>query len=119
MAGEVTIAGSDTGAPAGQRVLGPLTVQGGATVGETVAGSLTSGDNTFAVPVGAIGVVIIPPLTGGTVTLKVRTSSNSGDAGLPISSTLPSVLVFPASAPTSVIVNSSGALAAFTSLWFW
>src|SRR5690242_9561426 len=105
MAGSLTISGLSAGEPAGQRTIGPLTIQGAAVIGETLEVVLSSGDNTFAIPAGSVAALIVPPVNG-TAALKVRTSSNNGDAGLPVSVSNPSVISFTASLPTSLIVNS-------------
>jgi hypothetical protein len=118
MAGTVTITGLSASEPAGTRTLGPLSIQGTVVVGDTQSQSLSSGDNTINVPSGAIGVVIVPPSTGS-VALKYRTSANSGDAGLPISSSAPFVHVFGASPPTTVILNAATSQPAFVSFWMW
>lgn len=118
MAGTVTISGSSSSEPAGQRILGPITIQGSIVVGDTVAQSLNTGDNTIVVPVGTTAVVIIPPPTGG-VALTYRTSLNAGDAGLPLSPNQPFLHVFPATEPTSIIINASSGQAALLSAWMW
>lgn len=118
MAGTVTITGLSASEPAGQRILGPLSIQGSIVVGDTQSGALASGDNTIAIPSGAVGVVIVPPATG-TATLKYRTSLNASDTGLSISPTQPFVHVFPSPAPTSVIINASAPQTAFYSAWVW
>ncbi len=118
MAGTVTITGLSASEPAGQRTLGPMSVQGTIVIGDTQSQSLTSGDNTFNIPAGAVGVVIIPPSTGA-ATLKYRTSLNSGDAGLPISPTQPFVHVFPSPIPVSVIINAGTSQTAFLAAWVW
>lgn len=118
MAGVVTITGLSASEPAGQRVLGPITIQGTIVVGDTVTESLNAGDNVIPIPSGSTGVVIIPPSVGG-ATLLVRTSLNSGDSGLPLSPYNPFVYTFPSPAPTTVILNASTALSTFTSFWVW
>lgn len=118
MAGMVTITGLSASEPAGQRTLGPLSVQGSTVIGDTPTLALVSGDNTIQIPAGAVGVVIIPP-TAGAVTLKYRTSLNASDGGLPISPALPFVHVFPSPAPTSIILNASASQAALLSAWVW
>jgi hypothetical protein len=105
--GTFTIVGLAASEPAGQRTFGPLTIQGTQVVGETLEVPLVSGDNTFAVPVGAVAVMVIPPTTG-TVALKLRTNTNAADGGLVLPSVnMPMVYPFPPTAPTSLIVNSS------------
>jgi hypothetical protein len=114
----VTISGNDPGGPAGPRTLGPITVPGSTEIDETFVEALASGDNTIIVPAGATGAVILPPATG-TATLKLRTNQNSSDGGLVLSSTLPFTYTFPATPPTSLIINASAAETALTSVWFW
>lgn len=118
MAGIVSIQGLSASEPAGQRVLGPLSIQGSIVVGDTFSGSLVLGDNTIPIPAGAVGAVIIPPSTGA-AQLKYRTSLNSGDAGLPISPSQPFVHIFPSPIPTSIIINANASQTAFLSAWIW
>lgn len=118
MAGTVTLTGLSASEPAGQRVLGPLSIQGSIVVGDTFSGGLQAGDNTIAIPTGAVGAVIIPPSIGSTV-LKYRTSLNAGDGGLPISPTQPFLHVFPSPPPSAIIINSSAGQSAFLSAWMW
>lgn len=115
MAGQITISGASAGEPAGQRVFGPTTITGTAVIGETFDQALVSGDNTFAVPTGAVAALIIPPALN-TTAVKLRTSLNAADAGLPIyAGNWPTVYPFPSTPPTSLIVNAAGAItSAFT-----
>lgn len=118
MAGQVTLSGYDSSAPGGTRGLGPITTVGSVTIGETLAVPLAMGDNSFSVPVGAVGVVIVGP-TISAISLTYRTNLNSGDAGLPISPLAPFVHCFPAVIPTSIILHASAAQASPISLWYW
>ncbi len=118
MAGTVTVGGLSASEPAGQRVLGPMSIQGTIVIGDTQSQALASGDNTINIPAGAVGVVIIPPSTGSVV-LKYRTSLNAGDSGLPISPSQPFVHVFPSPIPASVIINAGSSQTAFLSAWVW
>ena len=118
MSGTVTVEGLSASEPAGQRTLGPLSIPGTVIVGETLSLALASGDNTITVPTGSIGVVIVPP-TAGTAALKYRTSSNATDGGLPISPSFPSIHVFAAPAPTSIIINAASGQSSFLTAWFW
>jgi len=88
-------------------IFGPITATGAAEVGETLEVNLSSGDNTIAVPVGAIAVVVVLPST--TAVVKLRTNVDSGDAGLEVSpqSAMPWLTVPLVSGATSVILNSS------------
>jgi hypothetical protein len=108
MAGSLTITGLSATEPAGQRTFGPLSIMGKVVIGETLEVPLSSGDNTFSVPVGAVACLLIPP-ENGTAVLKLRTSLNSTDGGLPINAgAAPFVYPFPSTPPVSLIVNSSG-----------
>jgi hypothetical protein len=107
MAGSFTVTGQSSGDPAGGRTFGPAVIEGTAVIGETLDVALVSGDNTFAIPGGATACWIVPPSTG-TAALKVRTSANPGDVGLPVSPTQPfGPYCFPSSVPASLIVNAS------------
>lgn len=108
MAGTITVTGLSASEPAGERIFGPWSIQGTQAIGETLAVLLAEGDNTFAVPVGAVACVILGPVNG-TSLLKVRTSANSADAGLPINGAgMPFVYPF-SSAPGSLTIHSSAA----------
>ena len=118
MAGTFTVTGMSAGELGGERVFGPITISGKTLIGSTFYNVLTSGDNTIAVPAGAVAALIIPP-TGNITAIKVRTSANSGDAGLPINEgALPFVLPFSNTAPTSLILNSASATSAFCQVSF-
>ena len=120
MAGTFTQTGGANGLPGGSRTFGPITIQGAVVLGEVLALALASGDNTIAVPLGAVAVVVIPP-TGNTTALKFRTSLNASDGGLPLNagqSTGYFTYQFPSTAPTSIIINAGGAISAFTEVWF-
>jgi hypothetical protein len=118
LAGTVTITALSSSEPGGERILGPISTQGTIVIGETLAVPLVTGDNTFAVPAYSTGVVIVQP-TNGSVTLTVRTSSNSGDTGLPLSPVNPFFYTFPTAVPTSLILNSSAGQATPITLWFF
>lgn len=117
MAGTFTWAGMSAGEPAGERVFGPITIQGAVVIGDTFSGPLAMGDNTISVPTGATAVAVITP-TNNTTAIKFRTNSNSGDAGLPLCSAGLFVYQFPSTAPTSVILNAASAVSAFTTVVF-
>lgn len=118
MAGTFTISGMSAGEPAGQRVFGPITVTGSTVIGATLEVALNSGDNTITVPTSSVAVMVIPPANNATV-IKYRTSLNSGDAGLPVyAGALPFVHVFPATPPTTVILNAASTISTFTTVVF-
>ena len=119
MAGTFTWSGMSAGEPGGERVFGPLTVTGAMVIGETVSVALASGNNTIAVPSGAVAVTVIPP-ANNTTTLTFRTSLNSGDTGLPLDPAWPGVFMypFPSIAPTSIIINAASPLSTFVTVIF-
>ena len=117
-AGSLTITGLSSSEPTGERVLGPVTIQGSQVIGETLALALAQGDNTVVVPAGSVACWIQAPVNGS-ATLTVRTNLNSADAGLPINGTgFPFIYPFPASAPSSLIINASASQATFLSIVF-
>ena len=83
MAGTLTVTGMSAGLLTGQKTLGPLSFTGNTAIGGITDASLSSGDNTFSVPTGAVAVLINLGNSPG-VTVKVRTNVNSTDAGLEI-----------------------------------
>ena len=119
----VPVEGSAVG-PSGEQVLGPITITGTATVLDTSEVTLASGDNTVNVPAGAVAVAIVLPI-GSSVALTVRTSLNSGDAGLPIApgvalnaGPVAFVYPFPTTAPTTVIIHAATSGAGVAELTF-
>jgi ABC-type Na+ efflux pump permease subunit len=67
--------------------------------------ALTSGDNTIAVPAGAIGY-ILRPLTSSIVAKQIRSASSV--VGPSIAPALPfGPLFFPASPPANIVVNAA------------
>ena len=95
----------------GEKIMGPITTTGTAAIGGITDTTLSAGDNTFAVPTGAVKVLInLGTGVGGIV--KLRTNLNSGDAGLqisPYSGTGWDGFDLPAGT-TSVILNANGSV---------
>lgn len=111
MAGTFTISGSSAGLLTGAKTIGPVTITGAAVIGEVLDVTLAAGDNTIAVPAGAVAVWFVPP-TGSSATLKWRTNLNAADGGTPISATDPfGPYVFRNLSVTSLIINASGTVA--------
>ena len=116
MPGSFTVSGLSAGELAGERVFGPLTMVGKAVIGETLVVPMVNGDNTFAVPLESVAVMIIPPV--GAI-LKLRTSLNASDAGLPlVEANYPTVYPFPSNIPTSLILHSTGTTSSGVSITF-
>lgn len=118
MAGVFTLTGSTGSVPGGQGTLQPQTIVGSIAIGEILPIALNSGDNTIAVPLGAIGVAVIVPF-GNTVAITYRTSLNHLDVGLPINAGDGFFSQqFPGTAPTTVILNALSSIGQFTQVWF-
>lgn len=111
MPGTLTISGLSAGLPGGQISIGTSTTTGSNTVGEMLQETLAIGDNAYQVPSGAVAVAIFLGYSPS-VTVKVRTNLNSGDAGLPIApvSGTPWFKQDLVTGTTEVILNASGSL---------
>ena len=115
MAGQFTVTGMAAGLPSGQQQFGPLTIPGAVSIGEQVVLSLASGDNTIAIPTGSVAVLIVPP-TNNSASLTLR--HNALSVGISLAPGLPfGPYAFPATV-TSLILNSGGAVSAFTTVAF-
>lgn len=118
MPGSFTISGMSAGEPAGERIFGPITMVGKAVIGETIQTNLASGSNVFTVPPEAIAVMIVPPL-GNEATIKIKTSANPSDGGLPVcESANPTVFPFPAAIPTTITLIAGAATSQAVALTF-
>ncbi|HTG20903.1 MAG TPA: hypothetical protein VK681_12735 [Reyranella sp.] len=106
MPGQITIGGKAEG-PTGQIDIGPSTMTGSSVVGAVETLELVSGDNAVPVPKGTTAAVVVftADYEGGEV--KLRTSLNPGDAGLPLTAQGYAVLPL-AAGTTSLILHSSG-----------
>lgn len=104
MAGTLTVTGMTAGLSVGEKVIGPLTMAGSATVGTILDVALAAGDNTIAVPPGATAALIVLPSTN-TGVLKLRTNLDPGDVGVSFGPTGWAVLPL-ATGTTSLIVNA-------------
>lgn len=96
--------------------VGPITVTG--TITPQVANAnLTSGNNSFTVPTGAVGCIITPP-SSSAIVLKVKTTS--GDTGVNIPQATPSIFLFDSSnVPATLYVNAANNTTGQTQvLWF-
>ena len=118
MAGTLTVGGMSAGLGVGEKIIGPITSTGTVAIGAISDLALSSGDNSVAVPTGAVAALIVFP-AGISATVKVRTSVDSG-TGVQLGnlSNAPwTVIPLPTSA-TSVIINSSGSVTGFTEVSF-
>jgi hypothetical protein len=115
MAGFLTIAGTQSGIPSGQRAFS-LTIPGPLSNNEATTNiQLASGFNSVAVPAGATGVIIIPP-TANAVALTLK--GVTGDTGIAISPSQPSLIMFATSPPASFGVTAAGATTGETAFIF-
>jgi hypothetical protein len=114
MSGTLTISGMAAGLPFGEEIIGPLTITGANVIDQVDGTTLASGDNTFSVPTGSVAVLIVLGTGGVAATVKVRTSANPSDGGLPVAPfSAIGYAVFPlVSSVTSVILNASASVAA-------
>lgn len=77
--------------------------------------NLSSGVNTITVPTKAGGVVIMPPSTNTqTITLK----GASGDTGVALSKTAPTVLTFDTTPPGTIVLTTGGVINDTRFYWF-
>lgn len=114
MSGTLTITGMAAGLPAGEEIIGPLTITGATVIDQIDGTTLNSGDNTFSSPSGAVAVLIVFGVGGVTATVKVRTNLNSTDGGLPVAPFAAigyAVFPLPTTGVTSVILNATGTVA--------
>lgn len=115
-AAQVTVQGTVSGIPSGgSKTIGPYAfsnlTSGGAVTELTSAG----GDNVITVPgSNYIGCTITPPV-GNTAALKLKGSS--GDTGVPLHLTIPTLYVFPAGTASFILNIGTGGLA-FEINWF-
>lgn len=111
MAGTFTITGLAAGLSSGSKTIGPNTMTGSAVIGEVLDATLSTGDNTFAVPTGASAVTVFIATTN-TAEIKIRTSLNPVDVGLPINPAGPWVTWPLFSGTTTVVLNAASGGAA-------
>jgi hypothetical protein len=113
--GSVNIGGVLPGTTAGTQYIGPYTlVPNTASNFAVTEVTLASGANTITVPSWALMCLIVPPTANSqTLTLKGVT----GDTGIAISETLPSLLSF-TTAPASFVITAGGATTNPTSFIF-
>ena len=111
MPGTLTVSGMAAGLVSGEKLIGPVTSTGNNLIGQIDDATLVAGDNTFAVPAGAVKVAVFLG-SAPAVTVKVRTNLNALEAGLPIApvSGTPWFAMDLTTGVTSIILNSSGSL---------
>lgn len=117
MAGTFTVTGMAAGLQSGEKIIGPISATGSSTIGTIVDATLSSGDNTFTVPSGAVAVLIVFP-TSMSATVKVRTSGDTGGCSItPQNGANFAVLPLPSTVST-LILNASGAVSLPSELTF-
>lgn len=115
--GVITVSGSVTSLPQGAWTVGPFTLTPNAS-GNYVQTEITlaSGANTITVPSWAAMVIIVPP-SNNTQTLTLK--GVTGDTGVPISETAPTLLSFTAATiPANFVITAGGATSAITNIIF-
>lgn len=117
MAGTVSINGTVNQIPQGPFQIGPLTLTPNSS-NELASTNikLANGANTITIPTWAAYILIVPDPTNAVVmTLK----GVSGDTGIPLSLTGPSVVSLGASPPANFVLTSTGAGATYTNIVFF
>ncbi|MGZ4518845.1 MAG: hypothetical protein ACXVGB_00305 [Mycobacteriaceae bacterium] len=101
----ISISGSITGLPDGDKTVGPVAISSAAAVGDSESIILANGDNTVTPPARATGCIIVfDPTSTTTKTLK----GVGGDTGVPLKKTGANLLTFEL-AHGAFIINSSAA----------
>lgn len=105
MTSQVNIQGLITSTAIGTEKIGVLAIPNTVNVAASYVVPMSASTATIPVPAtGATPVVaclIIPPVSS-TVGITFKLSTNNADTGLPISSSLPTLLSFAATSPTSM-----------------
>ncbi len=112
--GTLTLSGTLVGLPSGQRTI-TVSIPLLAAIDVSMSISLTSGDNTIAIPANTTGVIIEPP-PGNTVLLKMKGAA--GDLGVNLHKTQMSNPNFDVSQST-IILNAASALLGPVELTFY
>ena len=117
MSSTLPITGQVVGMPTGEKIIGPLSATNGTTVGTVADVTLASGDNTIAIPSGAIAALIVIP-SSVTQTIKVRTNLDSGGVTIGNPVYAPFVALPLPSSATSLVINASAATTGTTEVTF-
>lgn len=105
--GTIAINGTVSGLLTGSKEIGPLTIYVSNSVARTQAVEIAIGNTAIDIPDDATAVVLVPDSANEAI-WKLR--GVNGDAGVPISSTLPSVLSV--GADPTLVINSDAVSAA-------
>lgn len=116
MAGSLVVEGTQTGAITDPRQIGPFQILMGLT-NEVIDQAVAASFMTFTPPTAVVtlGVIVVPDSgVTGTLTLKGVT----GDTGVQISSTYPSVITWGATVPTTFGITGSAAAGNIQLIYF-
>jgi hypothetical protein len=115
--GQLTLSGNVTGVPQGSVAIGPLTVTPSASnLWNELTLSLASGANTITVPTWAL-FCLIQPASNNTVGLTLK--GVTGDTGVPLSLTNPTLLSFAATPPATIVLTAAAPFTTATSVSFF
>lgn len=115
VAAGINISGGKTGLPSGSVTITVPQIVNSASTGQISDVALSAGANTITVPSStAIGVIIVP-VAGNTVSLTLK--GVTGDTGVPLHLTNPTVYSFPAGTTNFVITAGTGGTSAELN-WF-
>ena len=106
MAGMITIGGISANLVSGETRIGPITISGKTQLGERIALELKAGDNVVTVPTGAYACLIVFPQTFTEGEVKIRSSKDPSDTGLPVNTIAPVLFALP-SGVTSLTINGA------------
>lgn len=108
MAGSLTIGGMSAGLLSGEKIIGPITMEGNRVIGQIDDVPLVVGDNTILAPPGKTAVCIAFTPAFEAPEVRIRTNLNASDSGLPILATGFSAFTLPAGV-TSLILHAAAA----------
>lgn len=117
MGGTVNIAGTiGPPVPPGQTTIAAAITASVANLIQIINQILASGANTIAVPTWAVGV-LIEPASNNTIQLTLK--GVTGDTGVPLSLTAPTLLSFPAAPPANIVVTAASVTTTETTFTFF
>jgi len=113
----LTVSGAVVGMLSGEKFVGPISSTNANTVSSIVSVTLTSGDNSIAIPSQAV-VAMIVLSSSITQTIKVRTNLDSGGCTIGNPNYAPFTVIPVPSGATSLVLNASAATSAPTEVTF-
>jgi hypothetical protein len=116
MAGTVTIEGTINTVPPGSASIQTTITASASNLIQIINQVLASGANTISVPSWAVGVLIEPAPTN---TIALTLKGVTGDTGVGLSPTNPTLISFPASPPSTFVVTAATVTTTETTFTFF